>query len=134
MSEQIIQRTGRIADSQAAMPWIVAAAIYVLLMVLGPRLLADPDTFRSAFYLRFTAVDRPGVLAKVAGALGAQGVSIAQVVQKDQSHGNAVPILVLTHECEERALRAAVREIDAQKDAIAAKTVVVHVEQFQEKP
>src|SRR5476651_1006198 len=45
MSEPIIQRTGRIADSQAAMPWIVAAAIYVLLMVLGPRLLADPDTY-----------------------------------------------------------------------------------------
>src|SRR5471032_715938 len=45
MSEQIIQRTGRIADSQAAMPWIVAAAIYALLMVLGPRLLADPDTY-----------------------------------------------------------------------------------------
>jgi len=45
MSEQIIQRTGRIADSQAAMPWIVAVAIYVLLMVLGPRLLADPDTY-----------------------------------------------------------------------------------------
>jgi hypothetical protein len=45
MSEQIIQRTDRIADSQAAMPWIVTAAIYALLMVLGPRLLADPDTY-----------------------------------------------------------------------------------------
>ena len=27
------------------MPWLVAAGIYVLLMVLGPRLLADPDTY-----------------------------------------------------------------------------------------
>jgi hypothetical protein len=45
MSDQIIQRTGRIADSTAAMPWLVAAGIYVLLMVLGPRLLADPDTY-----------------------------------------------------------------------------------------
>ena len=45
MSEQIIHRTSRIADSQAAMPWLVAAGIYVLLMGLGPRLLADPDTY-----------------------------------------------------------------------------------------
>jgi hypothetical protein len=45
MSEQIIPRSGRIADSQGAMPWLVAAGIYVLLMVLGPRLLADPDTY-----------------------------------------------------------------------------------------
>jgi hypothetical protein len=45
MSEQIIRRTGPIADSQAALPWLVAAAVYVLLIVLGPRLLADPDTY-----------------------------------------------------------------------------------------
>jgi hypothetical protein len=29
----------------AATPWLVAAGIYVLLMVLGQRLLADPDTY-----------------------------------------------------------------------------------------
>ena len=45
MSDQIIQRAGRIADSKAAMPWLVAAGIYVLLMMLGSRLLADPDTY-----------------------------------------------------------------------------------------
>src|SRR5471030_2257855 len=45
MSDQIIARPGRIADSKAAMPWLVAAAIYVLLLTLGSRLLADPDTY-----------------------------------------------------------------------------------------
>jgi hypothetical protein len=45
MSDQIIARPGRIADSKAAMPWLVAAVIYVLLLTLGPRLLADPDTY-----------------------------------------------------------------------------------------
>jgi len=45
MSDHVIQRSSRIADSQAAMPWIVAAGIYVMLMLLGPRLLADPDTY-----------------------------------------------------------------------------------------
>jgi hypothetical protein len=45
MSDQIIARTRRIADSKAAMPWLVVAAIYVLLLTLGSRLLADPDTY-----------------------------------------------------------------------------------------
>ncbi|HEY6024184.1 MAG TPA: hypothetical protein VIV34_08400 [Pseudolabrys sp.] len=32
-------------DIQATMPWLVAAGVYVLLIALGPRLLADPDTY-----------------------------------------------------------------------------------------
>jgi hypothetical protein len=42
MSEQIIRRTRRIVD--AAMPWRVAAGVYVLLPALGPQL-PDPDTY-----------------------------------------------------------------------------------------
>jgi hypothetical protein len=45
MSDQTLQRSSRIADSQAAMPWLVAAGLYGLLMLLGPRLLGDPDTY-----------------------------------------------------------------------------------------
>ena len=45
MSDQIILRSGRIADSTVAMPWLVTAGIYALLMMMGPRLLADPDTY-----------------------------------------------------------------------------------------
>jgi hypothetical protein len=45
MSEQILRRTSRTLDVQAAMPWIVAAGVYLLLMAVAPRLLADPDTY-----------------------------------------------------------------------------------------
>jgi len=45
MSDQIIARSSRMADSKAAMPWLVAAGLYVLLLTLAPRLLADPDTY-----------------------------------------------------------------------------------------
>ncbi|HEY0223536.1 MAG TPA: hypothetical protein VGC38_03400 [Pseudolabrys sp.] len=45
MSDQIIARPGRLTVSAAALPWLAAAAIYALLMLLGPRLLADPDTY-----------------------------------------------------------------------------------------
>ena len=45
MSDQIVQRVTRTADSRAAMLWLVAAGLYALLMVLGHRLLADPDSY-----------------------------------------------------------------------------------------
>jgi len=32
-------------DAQSAMPWVIAAGVYVLLIALGPRLLSDPDTY-----------------------------------------------------------------------------------------
>lgn len=44
MSEQTI-RVSRSIDATAAMPWLVAIAVYLLLMVLGSRLLADADTY-----------------------------------------------------------------------------------------
>lgn len=45
MSDQIIRDSGRVAVSQAALPWLVAAGIYLVLIALAPRLLADPDTY-----------------------------------------------------------------------------------------
>jgi hypothetical protein len=45
MSEQIIRRTDRLVDLRAAIPWLVAAGVYLLLIALGPRLLSDPDTY-----------------------------------------------------------------------------------------
>lgn len=45
MSEQTISAARRIADSNSALPWLVAAGIYLLLIALAPRLLADPDSY-----------------------------------------------------------------------------------------
>jgi hypothetical protein len=45
MSEHVVPGTRKLAVSHAAMPWLVAAGVYGLLMILGPRLLADPDTY-----------------------------------------------------------------------------------------
>ena len=44
MSEQTL-RVSRSLDVSAAMPWLVAIAVYLLLMVLGNRLLGDADTY-----------------------------------------------------------------------------------------
>jgi homoserine dehydrogenase len=78
------------------------------------RPLTSLDDVRGRYYLRFQVHDRPGVLARLAGALGEAGVSIEQMVQEGGggSTGLPVEIVMLTHETVERDVRRALEAID----------------------
>jgi homoserine dehydrogenase len=65
----------------------------------------------SEFYLRFMVQDRPGVLARIAGILGDDRISIASVIQKEREHQATVPIVIRTHAAPERNLRRALDKI-----------------------
>ncbi len=45
MSDQTLPQTHRITITPAALPWLMAAAVYAMLMLLGQKLLNDPDTY-----------------------------------------------------------------------------------------
>ncbi len=80
-------------------------------------------------YLRFTALDRPGVLAHIAGALADQAVGIESVVQKRTGRpGSAVPVIVVTHPTDFASLKRALEVIDRQDDVVAP-TVVIRIEE-----
>ena len=70
---------------------------------------------RSEFYLRVTALDRPGVLSAVTGALGKHGISIESIVQRGRAGGEnqSVPILIVTHEATYAQMTSALAEVDA---------------------
>ncbi len=82
---------------------------------------------RARFYLRLTVVDRPGVLARLAAALGRRRISIASVLQKEDRAGQHVPVVMLTHPAPERAMRAALADIQ-QLDVVGAPTVRLRIE------
>jgi homoserine dehydrogenase len=75
----------------------------------------DPQASESAFYLRFSVKDSPGVLAGIAGALGSSGVSLRVVRQEIDSGGTGEPVtlMVVTHAARESSVREAVGRIDA---------------------
>ncbi len=81
----------------------------------GQSRLRPSGEARSEFYLRVTAVDRPGVLSAVTGVLGRNGVSIGSVIQRGRGdgEGEAVPILIVTHDATLAQMTAAVTEVDA---------------------
>jgi hypothetical protein len=45
MSDQVIRSTAKPFPARAALPWLAGAGVYILLLVLGPRLLNDPDSY-----------------------------------------------------------------------------------------
>ena len=70
-------------------------------------------------YFRLSCRDMPGVLAQVAGILGRHAISISSVIQQDVAgaDGDHVPVVFMTHEAQEGAMRAALRQIN-QLDCI----------------
>jgi len=65
------------------------------------------------YYLRFMVIDKPGVLAKIAGVLGRHGISIASVHQKERRAAKIVPVVIMTHEAREADVRRALAAIEA---------------------
>jgi hypothetical protein len=45
MSDEVIRNAAKPFPAPAAMPWLVAACVYAMLLALGPRLLGDPDSY-----------------------------------------------------------------------------------------
>jgi homoserine dehydrogenase len=88
---------------------------------------APMESIRCCYYLRVMMQDRPGALSRVAGILGDNDISIANVIQKGRGTREAVPVVMLTHEARERDMRAALAKIDRMRD-VAATTTMLRVE------
>ena len=90
----------------------------------GALPLAPMDAIRSCYYLRVMAQDRPGVLSRVAGILGDNDISIANLIQKGRGTREAVPVVMMTHEAREHDMRRALAAIDRLPDVAAATTMI----------
>ncbi|MHC4935264.1 MAG: homoserine dehydrogenase [Planctomycetota bacterium] len=71
----------------------------------------EPGSSPSRHYVRFRAKDRPGVLARIAGALAEEGVSIASVEQPEPIDPSAVPVHLITHPVATTVLDAALSRL-----------------------
>jgi homoserine dehydrogenase len=68
----------------------------------------------TAYYLRLSAEDKPGVLADVTRILANHSISIEAIIQKEPLAGESyLPIILLTHKVLERELDAAIAQIEA---------------------
>ena len=81
---------------------------------LGTAVLRPIDDVASAYYLNIEVLDRPGVLAQVAGVFGDHGVSIRSMEQ--EGLGDEARLIFITHRAREADVRATLdglRSLDA---------------------
>ena len=84
------------------------------------------DDWACVHFVRMLAKDEPGVLSVVSGMFARHGVSIASMVQKgERDEQGRVQIVFLTHRASERAVRAAISEMD---EAMGAQVSIIRVE------
>jgi len=80
-----------------------------------------------AYYLRLMVVDRPGVIADVTAVLRDVGISLESMLQRGRSPGEAVPVVLVTHETGEAAMRTALSRI-AALDAVMEAPALIRIE------
>ncbi len=86
------------------------------------------ENITSCYYLRFSALDKPGVLSRITGVLGKNNISISSMIQKGRRVDEAVPVVMMTHDAIERDVKKALDEIN-KMDCVADRTVVIRVEE-----
>jgi len=86
------------------------------------------DELDMHYYLRFAALDRPGVLSKISGVLGRCGISLQTVHQKGRKTDGAVPLVMLTHQAREADIQTALVEIE-KLDVIKDRPVLIRIEE-----
>ena len=86
------------------------------------------DELITHYYIRLTALDRPGVLSKIAGILGDHDISIKSVHQIDQKLKGGVPIFMLTHQAKEAEVQKALMKISSL-NVITDKPMLIRIEE-----
>jgi homoserine dehydrogenase len=138
---------GRGAGAEATASAVVADLVDVTRMLTAdpeqrvPHLAFQPDQLHdtpilpmgkveTAYYLRLSAFDRPGVMADVTRILADNNISIDAMLQKEAEEGeDVVDVIILTHRCLEEHANNAIAKIEALS-SMANKVVRIRLEEL----
>ena len=82
------------------------------------------EAHHGCYYLRLMVVDRPGVIADVTAVLRDEGISLESMLQRGRSPGESVPVVLVTHETNEAAMRIALERIGALGAVMEAPAMI----------
>lgn len=89
---------------------------------------APMESHWGGYYLRLMCLDRPGVIADITAALRDHEISVETMVQRGRGPGGeAVPVVITTHETRESAMRGALDQI-AALEAVLERPRVIRIE------
>lgn len=88
------------------------------------------EQVETAYYLRFSVENKIGVMARIAGILAEEGISIEAIQQKEADIGTEhVPLIMLIHEVVEAHINRAIQRIESL-DSVKGAVVRIRLEQL----
>jgi homoserine dehydrogenase len=88
--------------------------------------LGTTEAAERRYYLRFSAVDQAGVLARISDIFWKHDISIAAVIQKEAVSRDFVPLVMTTHLAREGNIQEAVKRVD-RMEIVRAETRVIRI-------
>jgi homoserine dehydrogenase len=79
---------------------------------LEPPQVIPLEKVRLRHYVRMRIRDVPGTLGRVASHFGLRGISIASLQQPEGQIGHPVPVVLVTHVCEDRIVTRAIHDLE----------------------
>ena len=76
------------------------------------------------YYVRFTVLDQPGVIADISSILRDKAISMESLLQRGRAPEEAVPVVMITHDTEEAAMMDALAAIAEIPSVLAAPKVI----------
>ena len=90
--------------------------------------LVPMNDLKTKYYIRFNAVDRPGVLAAMAGVFAEHGVSVRSVIQRGEGKGDSVDLVYITHTACEHDIQQVVADIAKLDNVVLKEPSIIRVE------
>ena len=95
---------------------------------LKAQKILDIQDVETGFYIRFSALDQPGVLSNITKIMGDAGISIEAIIQREQPAGERyVNVIILTNVTKEKCLDEAVAYIE-QLETVRGQVNFIRVE------
>ncbi len=79
---------------------------------LDPPEVVPMDRVQLRHYVRMRILDQPGVMGRVTSHFGMRGISIAMLQQPGAKMGHPVPVVLVTHLCEDSVVTRAIQELE----------------------
>ncbi len=110
--------------------WVPALGVKI--DAVEERTVLDIQDIETSFYMRFSALDKPGVLSNITKIMADTGISIEAIIQKEQpATEEYVDVIILTNVTHEKSLDAAVENIE-QLETVRGKVSFIRVEHLDQ--
>ena len=91
---------------------------------LSEQILDLNNSFKQCYYLRIAVTDKPGVLSEVSSILRDHGLSIASMIQNEQSDDGSVFLVLTTHKCAKKDIESAAIQISNFEYVLSAPILI----------